>query len=70
MKIVGSAAVQLYKAIRQTIFPGSSCRFYPTCSEYTTEAIRKHGIITVLKLGFLRIIRCNPLGSGGYDPVT
>lgn len=45
------------------------CRFRPTCSEYAIEAVRRHG---VLKGGFLacwRILRCNPLCKGGWDPV-
>lgn len=45
------------------------CRFKPTCSEYTYQAITKHGIIKGTYLGVLRIIRCHPLSTGGYDPV-
>ena len=46
-----------------------SCRFYPTCSEYTYQAIEKHGIIAGLAYGFCRLLRCHPGGRGGYDPV-
>ncbi|MBI2029016.1 membrane protein insertion efficiency factor YidD [Candidatus Gottesmanbacteria bacterium] len=46
-----------------------SCRFTPTCSEYSYKAIKKHGIIKGLILSFKRILRCNPLSKGGYDPV-
>ncbi|MBI6872829.1 MULTISPECIES: membrane protein insertion efficiency factor YidD [Clostridium] len=45
------------------------CRFYPTCSQYALDALEKYG---VLKGGFMaikRILRCNPLNEGGYDPV-
>jgi uncharacterized protein len=45
------------------------CRFYPTCSEYTIQAIRKHGIFWGIILGSYRILRCQPLSDGGYDPV-
>ena len=45
------------------------CRFTPTCSEYTYQAIEKYGILKGLISGFLRIIRCHPFSKGGYDPV-
>ena len=45
------------------------CKFYPTCSEYTKEAIEKYGALKGSGLGMARIIRCNPLSKGGYDPL-
>ena len=45
------------------------CRFYPTCSEYTKQAIIKYGIIKGGWLGVKRICRCHPFNPGGYDPV-
>ena len=45
------------------------CKFYPTCSEYTKQAINKYGIFKGLLLGFFRILRCNPFSKGGYDPL-
>lgn len=48
---------------------GRHCRFRPTCSEYTKEALRKHGVLKGLYFGLTRIVRCNPFSSGGYDPV-
>jgi len=46
-----------------------SCRFYPTCSEYTVLALKKYGAIKGSWMGLKRILRCNPFNSGGYDPV-
>lgn len=48
---------------------GNQCRFIPTCSEYTIEAIKKYGIVKGLALGFKRIMRCNPMAKGGFDLV-
>ncbi|MDQ3942008.1 MAG: membrane protein insertion efficiency factor YidD [Actinomycetota bacterium] len=46
-----------------------SCRFTPSCSEYTLEAIRKYGVLKGGIKGAWRLLRCHPLSSGGYDPV-
>ena len=46
-----------------------NCKFYPTCSEYTKQAIQKYGAGKGLLLGIYRIIRCNPFSKGGYDPL-
>ena len=48
---------------------GPSCRFTPTCSEYAKQAIMKHGPIKGLGLAIWRLLRCNPWGGSGYDPV-
>ena len=45
------------------------CRFTPTCSQYALEAIRKYGALKGSALAVRRILRCNPLCKGGYDPV-
>ncbi len=45
------------------------CIFYPSCSEYTYQAVDKFGVVKGLFLGAKRILRCNPFNKGGYDPV-
>ena len=45
------------------------CKFYPTCSEYTKQAIEKYGAVKGTILGIHRILRCNPFSKGGYDPL-
>lgn len=51
------------------LHPHGYCRFYPSCSEYTIQAIDKYGIIKGGLMGSWRIIRCNPWNKGGNDPV-
>ena len=45
------------------------CKYYPSCSEYTKQAIQKYGAIKGIFLGISRILRCNPFSKGGYDPL-
>jgi len=47
---------------------GASCRYTPTCSAYTIEALKKHGVVKGLWLSIKRILSCNPWGGSGYDP--
>ncbi len=48
---------------------GYHCKFYPTCSEYTRQAIEKYGVLKGCILGAWRVLRCNPFSKGGYDPL-
>jgi putative membrane protein insertion efficiency factor len=63
--------VAFIRAYRFTLGPlmPMSCRFEPSCSRYALEAVRKHGPWRGSALAALRVIRCNPLNAGGYDPV-
>jgi uncharacterized protein len=45
------------------------CRFYPSCSQYTYEALRKHGFPKGVVMGLKRLARCHPFNAGGYNPV-
>ena len=62
------SVILFYKKHISNALP-SACRFTPTCSEYTYEAIRRYGAGKGLFLGIKRILRCNPFCKGGYDPV-
>lgn len=48
---------------------GNNCKYYPSCSEYTKQAIEKYGALKGSFLGMWRILRCNPFSKGGYDPL-
>lgn len=61
--------VQLYRRFLSPLKGQGSCRFTPTCSQYCIEAVREWGILIGLALTAWRILRCNPFGKGGYDPV-
>lgn len=51
-------------------YMGVHCKYYPSCSEYTKQAIVKYGCLKGTFLGIKRILRCNPLSKGGYDPLN
>jgi len=60
--------IRFYKKYISPLLP-DMCKYYPTCSMYTYEAIVKYGVIKGGALGVWRILRCNPFSKGGYDPV-
>jgi uncharacterized protein len=60
--------IRVYQLCISPLFP-ATCRFYPTCSTYFIQAVRKYGPIKGSYLGIKRILRCHPGNPGGYDPV-
>lgn len=61
------ALIGMYQCVSRHTPP--VCKFTPTCSEYTRQAIVKYGFIKGCLMGAYRILRCNPFSKGGYDPV-
>ncbi len=60
--------VRVYQLTLSTVVPGQ-CRYYPSCSEYTRQALIQKGAVRGIFMGIWRILRCNPWSKGGYDPV-
>ena len=69
MRYILIFVVRVYQMVISPFLPANSCRFYPTCSQYTIDAIRKHGSVKGLYLGTKRILKCHPYHEGGNDPV-
>ncbi len=61
-------AIELYRRLLSPLKP-PVCRFYPSCSSYTKEALVRHGVARGLLLGLRRVAKCHPWHPGGYDPV-
>lgn len=68
MKTLAEAMLKFYKRLVSPYLP-ASCRYVPTCSEYAAEAVARHGILHGAALACWRLLRCNPLARGGFDPV-
>lgn len=60
--------IRLYQRTVSEVLP-STCRFYPSCSEYGYQAIARYGVLKGGWLAIRRVLRCHPLNPGGYDPV-
>ena len=60
--------IGLYKRVISPVLP-AACRFYPTCSTYADQALKRHGFIRGVAYTSWRILRCNPMCKGGLDPV-
>ncbi len=68
MKQLVIAIIRFYQRYLSAAL-GSNCRFQPTCSHYTLEAVERYGALKGLWMGARRISRCHPFNPGGYDPV-
>ena len=66
-KTIGVGLIKVYRIV--FFWLPSSCRFEPTCSRYTEQAIEKYGLFKGSWMGAKRIARCHPWNPGGYDPV-
>ena len=60
--------IRYYQVVISPLTP-ATCRYSPTCSQYSLEALKKHGIFKGTWLAIKRILSCNPWGGSGYDPV-
>ncbi len=60
--------IRAYQTLISPFFP-PSCRFYPTCSTYSIQAYQKYNFFKATYLAVWRVLRCNPLNKGGYDPL-
>ncbi len=67
-KEVGVALIKVYRRVVSPMLP-PSCRFTPSCSLYTLQAIEKYGLLRGGSMGARRLLRCHPFSEGGYDPV-
>jgi hypothetical protein len=71
MKKLALGLIRFYKKYLSPInFGISTCRFTPSCADYTYEAIDKYGVIKGTFLGIKRVVRCNPFSKGGSDPLV
>ncbi|WP_442952113.1 membrane protein insertion efficiency factor YidD [Peptacetobacter sp.] len=70
-KILTKACIKMVRFYQKYISPlkGPTCRFYPTCSQYSIEAFKKYGFLKGLYLTIRRILKCHPFHPGGYDPL-
>ncbi len=68
MRKIALLIIKIYRFLLSPLFP-PCCRFHPTCSQYTEEAISRFGVLRGGLLALWRLLRCHPLHPGGYDPV-
>ncbi|MEZ4674103.1 MAG: membrane protein insertion efficiency factor YidD [Caldilineaceae bacterium] len=68
MRCITLKLIRIYQSFISPLL-GSNCRFYPTCSQYTYEAIERYGFRRGGWMGIQRIARCHPWNKGGFDPV-
>ncbi|HSQ33439.1 MAG TPA: membrane protein insertion efficiency factor YidD [Peptostreptococcaceae bacterium] len=70
-KVISNLFILLIRFYQKFISPlkGQTCRFYPTCSQYSLEAFRKYSVFKGIYLSTKRILKCHPFHHGGYDPL-
>lgn len=68
MKAVLLVVLRAYRYVVSPLL-GANCRFYPSCSQYASEAIERHGALRGSWLALKRVARCHPWHAGGFDPV-
>lgn len=69
MKKILIFLIKIYRKYISALKSQPTCRFYPTCSKYSLEAVKKYGAIKGSFLSLKRILRCHPFNKGGYDPL-
>jgi len=67
-RLLGIGAIRVYRLFLSPLI-GRQCRYLPTCSEYTEDAVRRYGLWRGSWMGLARLQRCGPFGASGYDPV-
>ena len=72
MKLIIIFLIDTYKRLISPVFEhfGTTCKYYPSCSEYMKQAVTEYGTFQGICLGTKRVLRCNPFFKGGYDPVN
>ena len=69
MKKIVLWLIRFYQKNLSSMKSAPTCKYYPTCSQYALEAVERFGVFKGLLLAVWRILRCNPISRGGYDPV-
>jgi putative membrane protein insertion efficiency factor len=69
MKSIAIFSIRLYQFFISPLFSVGTCRFYPSCSAYSIEALKKYGVLKGSLLSLRRLAKCHPFHPGGYDPV-
>lgn len=69
MKEIFLGLIKFYQKYLSGLKKMPTCKYYPTCSEYSYQAIEKYGVLKGGLLAVWRLLRCNPFSKGGYDPV-
>ncbi len=71
MNLINTILIYIIKIYQTAISPilGNNCRYYPSCSSYCVDSLKKYNTIYAAYISIKRIVRCNPFGGSGYDPI-